>query len=128
MSYIHPSVTQLALIGVADPGQPNSERIVLRPMQTVALNGFGITVGVFDPSTGGARTVFDNVFWFPDITVQAPSWILVYTGKGESQGLILPGGEHARTFFWQRSNTVFAHQLIVPVLFQMGGATIGRRL
>ncbi len=128
MSYIHPSVTQLALIGVADPGQPNSERIVLRPMQTVPLNGFGIAVGVFDPSTGGAKAVFDNVFWFPEITVQVPSWILVYTGKGESQEVILPSGERARTLFWQRSNTVFAHQLVVPVLFQMGGATIGRRL
>lgn len=128
MAYVGVGITELALIGVADPGIANSERIVLRPTQTMNLTSFAVALGVFDTETGGAKPIYDNVYWFRDIVVSPPSWILLYTGKGEPQELTLPSGERVITLFWQRDRTMFGHPALVPILFQLGGAVVGRRL
>ncbi len=128
MTYVQPAISELALVGVADPGVANKERVVLRPTQVVALKQFGITLGMFDPSSGGARPIFDNTFWFPDLLVEAPAWILVYTGRGKSTEGRLPNGDRVVTLFWHRQYTVFDNPIHVPVLFRLDAAIVGRAL
>jgi len=128
VSYPSLVVTDLSIIGVADPGIPNQERIALRPMQTTLLSQFGVAVGVFDSATGGARLLFDNVFWFPDKVVMPPSWVLIFTGPGQPRDLVLDDGQQGHTFFWQRKTTLFHDVRLVPVLIRVGGAIVGHRL
>lgn len=128
MSYSPLVIPELTILGVAHPGVPNEERVVVRPTESVQLGEFGIAVGLFVPETGGARPLFDNVFWFPNHVLAPPAWILVYTGKGEPKQTMLPSGETVVTLFWQRAITVFDGPNVVPVLFRLGGAVVGPRL
>jgi hypothetical protein len=128
MSYVPIAVTELLLIGVVDAGVPNKERIVLRPTQTTDLKQFLLAPGIFNPSNGGARPIFDNAFWFPDVRVDAPSWIHVYTGLGNSRIDSLPGGEPVHTFFWQRKSVIFTYTDVLPVLIRFDAAIVGNLL
>ena len=127
MAYPSLITHELTLLGVADPGKPNLERIVLRPTQPINVSGFGLTVGLPNPQAG-AYPLFDNVFWFPDLAIAPPSWILVYTGKGQPQNSYLPNGEQALTLHWQRPYTVFHDPRLVPVLFRAEGVIVGQQL
>jgi hypothetical protein len=40
------TIHELTIVGVADPGIPNQERIIIRQTQTVNLAGFGLYLGV----------------------------------------------------------------------------------
>lgn len=122
------AVTELMLIGVVDAGVPNKERIVLRPTQATDLRQFLLVPGIFNPTTGGAHPIFDNAFWFPDVSVEAPSWIHVYTGLGNQTVDSLPGGDVVHTFFWQRSTVVFTFSDVVPVLIRIDAAVVGQLL
>ena len=119
------TIHELMIIGVADPGSPNQERIVIRPTQTVNLAGFGLYLGV-PKADGMIVPLWDHFFWFGEIVVTAPSWIIVYTGSGMYQKTRLPGTwEEAHTFHWGKPFTVFGQQGIVPVLFRFDGISIG---
>jgi hypothetical protein len=118
-------LTELHIVGVANPGKPNVERIVIRPTQQVNLNGYGIALGV---SAGlGARPMLDNCFWFPEVEVVPPSWILVYTGKGVPHKSQWQGTD-VLIFHWQRDYVVFTREIVVPVLFRIAAATVGHLL
>jgi hypothetical protein len=116
----------LRVVGLFDAGVPNSERIVIRPNRQVSLAGFGLAVGV---SAGdvGALPIYDNVFWFPDMLVEPPAWLFLYTGKGTTRQTTLPAGEPALVFHWQRPYVVFGHAELVPVLFRVGYAEVAKR-
>jgi len=117
---------ELHLVGVADPGKPNLERIVIRPTQQLNLNGYGLAVGV-SAGAAGASPIFDNCFWFPAIVVQPPSWVLIYTGPGEQRSSDWQG-EAVLNLHWQRKFTVFTLEFLVPVLFRVEGAAVGQLL
>jgi hypothetical protein len=128
MTYTPLVISELALVGVAHAGVPNEERIVIRPTQMLQLSTFGVAAGLFDPHTGGARPLFDSMFWFPEVVVGPPSWILVYTGLGTPKSVNLANGETVVTLFWQRKVTVFNDPAVVPVLMKVGAAIVGGRL
>lgn len=124
MAYPNQPVPELHLVGIADAGVPNQERVVLRPTQRLRLHGYGLTVGV--PAAGpGALPLFDNVFWFPDVEVALPSWILVFTGKGRPMTSVTPSGEQILALHWNRPLTVFDSRRVVPVLFRVDGSAVG---
>ena len=125
MAQPHLPIPELHVVGVADAGVPNSERVVLRPTQPLSLLGYGVAVGISArTSTPSAHPLHDSCFWFPAIEVAPPSWILIFTGKGEFKESEWEG-QAVHTFHWGRQYTVFTHELIVPVLFRLDGATVG---
>ena len=122
---ILPTIHELTVVGVADAGVPNRERIVLRPTQAVDLAEFGLFIGI--------KTTLDMVtpapdlfFWFGELTVHPPAWIVIYTGSGQYQQSIVPGTtDTAHTYHWGRPHTLFHTPEVVPVLFRLGGIEIG---
>ena len=125
---IFPPVTELTVLGVAEPGVPNRERIIIRPTEPVNLAQFGIILGFRNPN-GMVTPWLDNFFWFGEITIEPPSWIVVYTGKGEYQQTIVPASNQiAHSMHWGRDRTVFDVPNIVPVLFRMDAILIGNQL
>jgi len=126
MSYPASVLPELHFVGVADPGVPNYERIVLRPTQDVELLGYGVALGIGSLEFG-AKPVFDNCFWFPSGVVAPPSWVLIYTGRGTPQ-ILEDRGETLHTFHWQRPYTLFTRHDLVPILFRLDSALVGRVL
>lgn len=128
MSYPSLAVTELALIGVADAGVPNQERVIIRPTQAVDLRNFAVLAGKLDRSTGGAAPYFDAAFWFPADSAAPPSWLVVYTGRGTPRRTVAQNGDVIQTFFWQRQHTLFGAADVVPVLIRLDAAVVGRKL
>jgi hypothetical protein len=120
-----PPVLELTLVGVVDPGVPNQERVVLRPTESVNLSQFGLLIG-WRNSDGSVVPVFDNFFWFGEIEVTPPSWILVYTGSGFFRKSVVPtSGQCVLSMYWGRSLTAFNVPQQLPVLFRIGSVLIG---
>jgi hypothetical protein len=117
----------MLVVGLFDAGVPNQERVVLKPNKKMSLVGYGILVGV-DAGTAGAFPLFDNVFWFPDVVVEPPCWIYVYTGAGKMQQTLGPNNEPALVFHWQRPSVLFSEAVVAPVLVNIGSADIVPRI
>lgn len=117
----------LAIVGLFDAGVPNRERIVLRPQVEVSLATYGLAVAVGAGDAGGFP-LYDNVFWFPDVIVEPPAWIYVYTGAGKIQQTRGPNNDPALVFHWQRPTTLFGPEQLVPLLLRIGGAEVVRRI
>jgi hypothetical protein len=122
---ILPTISELALLGVADAGVPNRERIIIRPTESINMAEFFLALGFRQPS-GMIVPIPDLVFWFPKIQLVPPGWFIVYTGPGKPEVSNVPNtGETAYTYHWGRPQTVFIHPDLVPVLFSLGGILIG---
>ncbi|MEW6520038.1 MAG: hypothetical protein AB1461_11545 [Thermodesulfobacteriota bacterium] len=122
---ILPPLFELSYIGVAEPGVPNKERIILRPSEVINLAQCGILLGL--KNEGGIITPLqDSFFWFGEVVVGPPSWIIIYTGSGQYQQTLIPNTEQtAYTFHWGKNYTLFNFPNIVPVIFRMGGILTG---
>jgi hypothetical protein len=120
-------INELTIIGVADPGVANRERVLLRPTQSVNLGQFGMTVGIRDTNNPNFIVpLTDNFFWFPNIVVGAPSWLFLYSGKGIYMKTTVTGSsEPAHVFHWNRDITLFNYFELVPVLFRQSSILIG---
>ena len=127
--YVLPPVFQLSFVGVADPGVPNFERIVLRPTEEVNLAQFGVLLGLPE-ADGSATPLRDQFFWFGDLVVRPPAWILLYTGAGEfTTSYVAPDNVPAYSFHWGKPTVVFgAGSPLVPMVFGMGGVHVGHTL
>jgi hypothetical protein len=121
-----PPVFQLSLFGVVDPGVPNRERILIRPTELVNLAQCGIFLGIKDGDEA-TTPLNDQFFWFGDLDVSPPSWLIVYTGPGSFEESKLPdSGQTAYSFHWGKEKTVFHAPNIVPVVFKMTEILVGK--
>lgn len=124
MSLVIPPVLELSLVGIADAGIPNRERIVLRPAESINLAQCGIFLcqrgndGVITP-------LVDHFFWFTEVVATPPSWIMVYTGKGEPTQSQLPeSGQTVYSLHWGKDYTLFNIPGVAPVIFRIGGILV----
>jgi len=120
-------IVELTIVAVADAGVPNRERIVLRPTQEVNLGQFGMTVGIRNSDNPNLIVpITDFFFWFPNLVVEPPSWLFLYTGKGTYERTTVTGtSETAHVFHWARDTIIFAYFELVPVLFRHSSMLIG---
>ncbi len=118
---ILPTIFEMSLVGVFDRGVPNRERIVLRPTDKVNLHEFFLVLAV-RLDNGMVMPIHNQAFWFPDIELAPPGWIVVYTGPGTSTRTTIPeSGQPAHTFHWGNKQTVLNRPEVVPILFSLGG-------
>jgi hypothetical protein len=64
-------------------------------------------------------------FWFPDIEVAPPSWVVLFTGPGKTKATTNEQGESVLALHWQRPNVIFTGAKVVPVLFRVDGSVVG---
>jgi hypothetical protein len=125
---IFPPPSELSMLGVLDAGVPNQERIILRPTEEVNLAQFGVLVGVRIDS-GDLIPLHDNFYWFGEIQIPAPSWIVLATGKGEPKVTHHPNTGHPiYWFYWGKTATIFNGPIIIPIVFQIGAILLGNRV
>jgi hypothetical protein len=122
---ILPTIHELSILGVADAGVPNAERIVIRPAESINLAAVGLYLGVVQ-TNGFVQPVHDHFFWFGELVVAPPSWLFVFTGRGSYRQSQVPDTGHvAYTFHWNKPYTLFGTPGVVPVLFRYDGIAIG---
>jgi|ERR1035437_659135 hypothetical protein len=125
---IIPPIFELGSVSVVDSSVKNQERIIFRPTEPINLSQIGIMIG-WKNENGIIIPLNNSFFWFGEIEISPPCWIVIYTGKGTFQML-----KHEQTghpiyvFYWGRDVTIFNLREIVPVVFKMGGVQIGGHL
>ncbi len=110
----------LQLVSVESRGVPYQERIYLRANQRVNLRDYLLLVGL-RLSDDTAFPANDTMFWLGNHTVDAGTWVVVYTCNGTPLVTRLrESGEPALVLYWGRSTTLFAPPQLVPTLVQIG--------
>jgi hypothetical protein len=121
-------ITELTVLGIVKAGVPNQERIVIRPTEPVNLAQFGIILASQDQN-GMNTPIADSFFWFGELIIEPPCWLLIYTGAGEFQKTTLQDTGHtAYVFHWGRPYTIFGTSNIKPILFRMDAILVGQQL
>lgn len=124
-----PKVWALDLLDLYAPGVPNEERIYLKAIVDTRLGEYFIFPGW--RITDDLAIPFKNdLFWFGNLTVAAGTWVIIYTGPGETKFTTLTNGEPALVLHWGKPETIFALPQIVPVLIHVDAVRVGtqRRL
>jgi hypothetical protein len=68
-------------------------------------------------------------FWFGDLVVYPPAWLIVFTGKGQStQSPLVENGRTVYFFYWNLENTIFNIPGFVPVVFKIDSILIGHNV
>jgi len=121
-----PAVTELAIVGIDRPGVANEERILIRPTQAVNLGEFILVLGYQSGETS-VIPALDQMFWFGEVYVEPPSWVIVHTGPGRNQETVWQQtGERLRVFYWGKSFTQFHVPGLMPVLMRIGAIAVGK--
>ena len=111
----------LRLISVRQPGELNSERVILRASASLNL----INYLVLDARRASERSVQDlnrNVFWFPAKEVEEGDYVRVYTRLGQpsshdgTYGKV-PARYH--DFFWGRAESIWSGRAMAAVLVEI---------
>jgi hypothetical protein len=115
-----PPTSDLSLRGVADRGIPNKERILIYSFSAIDLLNFILGIG-YTVDDKFVTPFPQYVYYFDDIIVPANSWIVVYTGPGQTQVSKLPppGNDIAFIYHWGLASVVFRQPEVVPVLFRI---------
>ena len=114
-----PPTTALSIRGVADPGVPNSERILLYSFAPINLQNFILGVG-YTTDNQLVSPLPGFIYYFNDIIVPESSWIVIYTGPGQTQvSRIPPNNEIAFIYHWGNPSVLFHQPGIVPILFRV---------
>lgn len=125
---ILPPIHELTIVGIGDPGIANKERIVIRPTEPVNSAAFGLFLGMKLPNDL-VVPYQDNFFWFGELIIEPPSWIIVYTGPGDFQKTtFLDSKDTVYIYHWGKKTTVFNRPDIVAFIFKYSAITIGQSL
>lgn len=108
----------LELGGVADRNVPNQERIWLRANVAVRLNEYLLCVGIALPGQQ-VLPLNDHLFWFGDHAVDPATWVVVYTGAGQTRVTTdQRTGAPVLVLHWGKPQTIFTVDALVPVLIR----------
>ncbi|MES2669919.1 MAG: hypothetical protein V4673_05780 [Pseudomonadota bacterium] len=114
-------IEELQILGVYDSGVANLERIIIRVLQEVNLNCFGLMLGVRGHN-GSAIPIRDNLLWFGHGIVKPNDWLFIYTAAGETRLIDVPNtGERIISLHWGRPVTLFNGPEFLPILFRLDG-------
>jgi hypothetical protein len=100
----------------------------LRPTDSVNLAQFGVLAAV--RSNEGYVTPAPNLFfWFGDVAITPPSWIILFTGKGQSKPApLIEHGIPVHVFYWNLENTIFNNTNVAPVVFKINSILVGHNV
>lgn len=110
----------LQVFSVSDRGVQNSERVNLRVNSKIYLGDYFLHAGVYLPN-GRAIPVPNLSLWLGDETIDAGSWLIIYTGPGETKFTTQTKDtkELAIVFHWRLVQTIFNENNIVPILIKV---------
>jgi len=89
----------IKIIGVRNPGELDSERLVLRvTLAPTDVGEFAIFRAAIEDES--VTTGISDVFWFPDKAVKAGDLIVLYTKTGTATDHVNKNGSTSHFFYW----------------------------
>lgn len=122
---IFPGVYGINIVSVYERGVSNKERIVFKTDTWLNLCEYGVMIGLLQEN-GLSAPYHDQLYHFKELYLLPNSWIFLYTGPGNDYSGNMPNDNSPfHVFHWGKPTTVFAHSLIIPILFQIGAVQLG---
>jgi len=97
---------RIAIVGIADRGTANLERVHLRVLADTNLSYYAILDTTY-VNPNAVSNLLRHAFWFPPHQVNAGDNVVLYTGYGvqNSEANLFGGRNHF--FYWGLQNTVW---------------------
>ena len=99
---------------VADPGNLDRERLVMRVLKNVDIGHFMLVRTGFEDNE--VTTDVRNAFWFPYGRLQEGDMVVVYSKKGRDGQRQLDDGHQAHLFHWDQDSSLWNDEHVAPVL------------
>lgn len=99
---------------VAEQGELNRERLVMRVRQDVDIGDFMLVRAGFEGDE--VTTDVSNAFWFPYRRLRAGDLVVVYTKRGSDKQKLLDDGHKAYFFYWGLDSPLWNDDHVAPVL------------
>jgi len=104
----------LKLKSLADKGNPQKERLIIRVLNDTNVGEFMVLRTGF---VNGQVTVgVSNTFWFPDTMVKAGDLVVLYSKSGAITEKVLESGNKAHFFYWGQDSALWEVDDIAVVL------------
>jgi hypothetical protein len=117
-------ISELEIREVLNPGAPNTECVLIKPLQTVDIAPFAMCVGLRG-ANGGITPVRDAFFWFGEGAVQPDDWIFLFSGSGKASREPIPDeAGHCICIYWGRPITLFHDNIFTPFLIRLDSLSI----
>ena len=117
-------VTELSIVKVLDPGEPNKECVAINVNENLNMGQYGLMLGQYALNRR-AHPYFDHLFWFGDAYLNAGDWLFVFTGTGTvSQAKATNETNDNYYLYWGKAATVFADTSVVPILFRVDAVDV----
>jgi hypothetical protein len=124
---LFPKLFDLSLYGVKAPGVPNQECVYLRANVDVNIGEYLLLTG-WELTDNIAVPLPNDVFWPGHVSVNAGTWVLIFTGPGQTQFTTLDNGEPGVVLHWGKPTTVFNFPKVKPVLVRIDAVQVGKHL
>jgi hypothetical protein len=116
-----PDIPEIEYWGIYDRAIPNKERIVFKPVVGLDLLKYVVVVG-HRTSQGAIQPFIDGVFFFPEVVVEPPTWVFIFTSGGKATiSVEQTTKEPVHQLYWGRRETVFNHPTITAVIMRLDG-------
>ena len=96
----------LEISRIADPGDYQKERMVLKATADVDVGGYVIFRSVRTANDLPSTQITDT-FWFDDKSVKAGDKVVVYSRHGATSQRLLPSGSTAHFYYWGRPEALW---------------------
>jgi hypothetical protein len=119
---VYVSVAGLEIIKVADAGNLQKERVIMRMGESASLINFLLINSNSAGDSGQVRDLNDHVFWFPDKVVSQGDYVRLYTRAGEvsTQAAMYQGKPATfHNLFWRKKNPVWGGTSNAVVIFRV---------
>lgn len=115
----------LEIFSVSDQGLPGTERVNLRVNSRTYLGDYFLHAGMYLPS-GRAIPLPNISLWLGEDTIDAGSWVIIYTGPGEAKLMTQTKDtkELVVVLHWHLVQTIFNDKNIVPVLIKIDTSAV----
>jgi hypothetical protein len=101
---------KLEITAIANIGDTEKERIVLKAMSDLNLGRFAI----FRTNARGEKRVLGgsvpDVYWFANVDLKERDLVILYTKSGTKSTKAGPGGQTSHFFYWGLSKSLWSDQ------------------
>lgn len=101
---------RLVITSIANAGDIERERVVLRAQEDIDLNFFAVFACRASDATFRSGSV-PFTYWFPEKKISKMDYVVLYTKNGTIGEKELDGGAKSHFFYWRRPTPIWTADL-----------------
>ena len=105
---------KLAIQSVADKGNPEKERLILKVSADTDIGDYVLIQAEFH--NGSVHTNVYNTYWFPDKKIETDDTVVLYTKTGRDSDKESGSRKRVHFFYWGVSDPIWSMEDRAPVL------------